>query len=123
MSTEKKLILEMLQNGKINVEEAEVLLENTEDASPIRKMVNTSNKKFLRVLVTEANDTKVNINLPIALAEIGLKLVPKDALNVDGQEINLKEILELIKEGNEGELANVETTDNGKEVKVKIFVE
>lgn len=122
MSDEKKLILEMLSQGKINVTEAEKLLGETEVHQDEAMISKPSNKKFLKVLVAEEGHTKVNINLPIALAEAGLKLIPKEKLMVDGANINLDEILQLVKEGNEGDLVNIEKNDNGKQVKVKVFI-
>lgn len=122
MSEEKKLILEMLQSGKINVDEAEKLLEaqsNVDEKIPAAK---SSNKKFLRVLVNEDNKMKVNINIPLSLAEVGLKLIPKDKLNIAGNKIDLDEIVGMIKDGNDGEFVNVDTMDNGKEVKVRVFI-
>lgn len=125
MSEEKKLILEMFKDGKIDAEQAEKLLdaqanEVQRENHPVSK---STNKKFLRVLIREGDKTNVNINIPIALAEVGLKLVPKDTLKIEGRDINIQEILNLIHEGAEGELVNIETTENGKEVKVKIFIE
>ena len=68
------------------------------------------------------DSAKVNINIPIALAEVGLKLVPKDKLKIKGHEIDMKEILQLIQDGTEGELVNVDTIYEGKQVKVRIFI-
>lgn len=122
MSEEKKLVLEMLSAGKINIAEAEKLLEETAgQGEPV--MAKPLNKKFLRVLVTEENKNKVNINIPLALAEVGLKLVPKDALKVDGKIIDISEILKLVQEGKDGELINIDSMDEGKEVKVKVSIE
>ena len=123
MSEERRLILEMLSIGKINVVQAEKLLAGTEAAQDESMISKSTNRKFLKILVIEENNTKVNINIPIALAEVGLKLVPKDKLKIDGKEININEILKLIEEGNYGDLVNVETNDPGKEVKVKICIE
>jgi hypothetical protein len=123
MSEEKRLILEMLKEGKINVNEAEQLLTGAENMQEGTTQSGSSQKKFLKVLVMEENKAKVNINIPLALAEVGLKLVPKESLKIEGADINIDEILKLIKEGNEGELVNVETTDKGKDVKVKIYID
>lgn len=124
MNEERKLILEMLSSGKIKVSEAEKLLDETEgekdrEPSPPKSL----NKKFLRILVKEENNVKVNINIPIALASVGLKLIPKDALKIDGKVFDVNEILQLVQEGNEGELVNIDSIDNGKEVTVKISIE
>ena len=93
MNKEKRKILEMLQKGKINVDEAERLLsaisgnsttasdqESISTISPGRKL------KYLRVLVEPTSDSKngerVNIRVPINLIRAGLKLasfIPKHA--------------------------------------------
>lgn len=127
MSNEKKLILEMLNKGEISVIDAEKLLDEIEggekgpqDQSSPEK---PDYKKFLRIRVTEDNNQTVNINFPIALAEVGLKLVPQDKLKIEGTEISINDILKLIEEGAEGELVNIDTVDDGKEVKVKVFID
>lgn len=127
MSEEKKMILEMVKEGKISVEEAEKLLDKV-DADRVSENTITCesddpNKKFLRVRVIDGGETNVNINIPIALAGIGLKFIPKDKLNLNGQEINIEQILQLIDEGAEGELANIDVNENGKITKVKIYID
>ena len=126
MSEEKRIILEMVKEGKISVDEAEQLLEKAnpgesfDDTSRINK---PNSKKFLRVRVTEEDKVKANVNIPIALAEVGLNLIPKDKLKVDGKQINMDQILKLIEEGTEGELVNIDAEDEGKNYKVNIFID
>lgn len=125
MSEEKKIILEMLKDGKISVEEAEQLLEKAnpgETFDNVQKKKPNS-KKFLRVRVTEEDKTIANVNIPIALAEVGLNLIPKSKLKVDGKQINMDHILKLIEEGTEGELVNIDAEDEGKNYKVNIFID
>jgi len=126
MSEEKRLILEMLKEGKITVEEAEQLLEKAssgESFNDAPKIKKPNSKKFLRVRVTEEDKVKANVNIPIALAEVGLNLVPKSKLKVDGKQINMDQILKLIEEGTEGELVNIDAEDDGKNYKVNIFID
>lgn len=124
MSEETKLILEMFKEGKITLEETEKLLEGSHTIQNEPTQVKSFNKKFLKVLVKEGDKTNVNISLPLSLAEVGLKLIPKDQLKIQGTEINMNEILKQIQEGINGEFVNVDTIgDNGKEVKVKVFVD
>lgn len=126
MSEEKRLILEMLKEGKISVEEAEQLLEKANPGESIDNKPKTkkpNSKKFLRVRVTEEDQVKANVNIPIALAEVGLNLVPKSKLKVDGKQINMDDILKLIEEGTEGELVNIDAEDEGKNYKVNIFID
>ena len=126
MSEEKKIILEMLKEGKISVEEAEQLLEKVDNGETINtppRANKPNSKKFLRVRVTEEDKVKANVNIPIALAEVGLNLVPKNKLKVDGKQINMDQILKLIEEGTEGEIVNIDAEDEGKNYKVKIYID
>ena len=126
MSEEKRLILEMLKEGKISIEEAEELLEKAspgESFNDTPKTKKPNSKKFLRGRVTEEDKVKANVNIPIALAEVGLNLIPKSKLKVDGKQINMEQILKLIEEGTEGELVNIDAEDDGKNYKVNIFID
>ena len=125
MNEEKRIILEMLKKGKISVEEAEQLLEkaNPGESYNITSNNKPNSKKFLRVRVTEEDKVIANVNIPIALAEVGLNLIPKEKLKVDGKQINMDQILKLIEEGTEGELVNIDTEDKGKKYKVNIFID
>lgn len=126
MSEEKRIILEMVKEGKISVEEAEQLLEKAnpgkslEDTTVIKK---PDSKKFLRVRVTEEDKVKANINIPIGLAKVGLKIIPKEKLTVNGEQIDIDEILKMIKEGTEGEVVNIDAVEKGKNYKINIFID
>jgi hypothetical protein len=126
MNEEKRIILEMVKEGKISVEEAEQLLEKAnpgESPSVSSRIKKPNSKKFLRVRVTEEDKVKANVNIPIALAEVGLNLIPKAKLKVDGKQINMDQILKLIEEGTEGELVNIDAEDEGKNYKVNIYID
>ncbi len=126
MNEEKRKILEMVKEGKITLEEAEQLLEKVnqnESSENVSRIKKPNSKKFLRVRVTEEDKVKANVNIPIALAEVGLNLIPKDKLKVDGKQINMDQILKLIEEGTEGELVNIDAEDDGKNYKVNIFID
>ncbi len=74
--------------------------------------------------INEGEKTNANISPPLSLAEVGLKLIPKDQLKIQSTEINFNEILKQIQKGMDGDFVNVDIIgDNGKEVKVKIFVD
>ena len=126
MNEEKRKILEMVKEGKITFEEAEQLLDKlnlNESSQIVPKVKKQNSKKFLRVRVTEEDKVKANVNIPIALAEVGLNLIPKSKLKVDGKQINMDQILKLIEEGTEGELVNIDAEDEGKNYKVNIFID
>lgn len=78
MNEERSRILELLAQGKINVSEAERLLdaargfrENGEANPP--SAGNGRKAKFLRVVV-EGGDDNVNIRVPLALLRAGMQL-------------------------------------------------
>jgi len=81
MSEEKRMILEMLNNGDINVDEAEKLLSAIPDDSQNNE-ITVANKtagiqpKKIKVRVTDNNTgkTKVDIRVPFSLIKVGLKI-------------------------------------------------
>jgi len=123
VSDERIQILEMVEEGKINTAEAMELLNalkrNQEDIIPKKEA------KWLKVRVkTMEDETKVNVNIPIALVDVGLKLAktydPK--LKESGlDKINIDEILDAVKNGAEGKIVDVE--DEESQTKVLVFVE
>lgn len=81
MSENRKQILEMLAEGRINAGEAERLLAALESSStPAAKALAAAAPKYLRVVI-EADDkhggevrSKVNIRVPLQLLRAGVKL-------------------------------------------------
>jgi len=80
MNTDRKSVLRMLADGKINADEAERLLSALErseapDPAPPRAASGHNAPKYLRVTVdAEAEATKVNVRVPIALLRAGVRL-------------------------------------------------
>ncbi len=109
MSEETRKILEMLQEGKIGVEEADKLLEavspqNAPAGDGLAPVL--GQKKYLRVQVDPAPGAesldRVNVRVPMKLIRAGLKLAAflptdaqsqvNDALHEKGFDINLSKI-------------------------------
>ncbi len=123
VSEEKIQILEMVEDGKITAAEATELLaalENNEEEIVPRKDV-----KWLKVRVYTLDDQpKVNVNIPISLVDVGLKLAKKydPKLKDSGLDnIDLDEILDAIKNGAEGKIVDV--IDDEEQTKIKVYVE
>jgi hypothetical protein len=87
MSEERKKVLEMLAEGKINMADAERLLEKLNGSSgrtgpeasgeATRDADIATGKgplKYLRVVVDSSDGDKVNIRVPLALVKTGIKL-------------------------------------------------
>ncbi len=118
---EKMEILKMIEEGKISSKDGLDLLNALQEKSEEFPM---NKSKWLKVRVYDPEDkTKVNVNVPIALVDIGLKLVTKmspELKNSDLDGIDFNDIAEAIKQGAQGKIVEVDTEDGEK---VEIFVE
>ncbi len=116
MSKDRTQILNMLAEGKINVEQAEKLLNAIGDSggepASEDKGITRKSPKYLRVVVSDGDQgDQVNIRVPMALLRAGIKLkslLPDEAqgkidgalkekgVNFDFNDINADSIEELI---------------------------
>ncbi|NYB52707.1 MAG: hypothetical protein HVN35_09140 [Methanobacteriaceae archaeon] len=123
MKDERMQILEMVEEGKINTSEAAALLDALEGNEVEIKP--RTDAKWLKIRVKTMDDNpKVNVNIPISLVEVGLKLAQKfdPKLKESGlEQIDLDEIIEAVKNGREGKIVDLE--DEEDQTKVKIYVE
>ena len=138
MNEERKRILEMLAEGKINTEEAEKLLSalSKDNETVSGDMGKEPKYKYLRVMVEPGPEStssdKVNIRIPLKLIRAGLKLasfIPKDAqvkvnealhekgIEADFARIKPEDLDDLI-----AQLNNLTVNVEGKET-VKVFCE
>jgi hypothetical protein len=136
MNEERKKILEMLQQGKISVDEAEKLLAALSSPEEIGPGTERPSCKYLRVEVepgpmSEKQD-RVNIRVPMRLIRAGLKwaaFIPKHAhssinqalhekgIEMDVNKITTQDIEELVTQ-----LNDLTVDVEGKE-KVRIYCE
>jgi hypothetical protein len=123
ISEERMKILEMVEEGKLNTSEAMELLDALEgDEVEIKPKTDA---KWLKIRVKTMDDNpKVNVNIPLSLVDVGLKLAKKfdPKLEQSGlDQIDLDEIIEAVKNGAEGKIVDVENEEN--QTRVKIYVE
>jgi len=123
VSEERMKILEMVEEGKLNTSEAMELLDALEgDEIEIKPKTDA---KWLKIRVKTMDDNpKVNVNIPLSLVDVGLKLAKKfdPKLEQSGlDQIDLDEIIEAVKNGAEGKIVDVEDEEN--QTRVKIYVE
>jgi hypothetical protein len=136
MSEERKKILEMLQQGKITVDEAEKLLAALSSPEEKETEAGKAGCKYLRIQVepspgSESQD-RVNIRVPMKLIRAGLKwaaFIPKNAqssidkalrekgIEMDFSAITTQDIEELV-----AQLNDLTVEVEGKE-KVRICCE
>lgn len=123
MFEEKKQILKMVEENKITAEEGLSLLNALEENEEVEN-IDQNTPKWLKIRVIEPDkDTKVNVNVPISLVNIGMKMSHKfvpELKDAGLDENDLKEILEAIKDGAQGKIVDIES-ENGE--KVEIIVE
>lgn len=99
MSDERMRILKMVEEGKIDVDEANNLLETLQgkDEEKSKKM---GKARFIKIMVEENGEEKVDISIPMVLARSFMKFVPKGTKDrLDDQNINLDEILNSMDSG------------------------
>lgn len=128
MNEERLRVLKMLQEEKITADEAAELLKSLGDDGPRASgAARPSGVKgrAVRILVVDGEDTKVQVNIPIALirqiGRLALKVIPEKVGDTDLTELrNLdwEELMRQIEEGVEGTLVEVNDGDTRVEVSV-----
>lgn len=96
--------------------EAEVRLVPQEERKEFKDMM-------LRVVIDSGDGDKVRVNLPMPLVQIALEMgleMPAIAGNIPVKNIDLNQIMELVRQGAVGNLVEIESADGDI---VRIFVE
>lgn len=119
MKEERRKILEMLEAGKINAEEAARLLEALGDTGEAPRT--NKNARYLRIYVENPDEeTKINIKLPVGLVRAASRFIPKDAkATINGMDMDLEQLLSAIDEETDGEIVNI-TGEDGEVVIIKV---
>lgn len=126
---EKRKIIDMVADGKISAQEGEKLLTaiTPKNAATIK-----GKKLVIRITQEGKSKPKVNIAIPLNLAKIVGRLIPKNAKfkadlgssNFDFSSIDWKEIVEMASSGEVGDLFFMEVEeDDGTPTTIRIFVE
>jgi hypothetical protein len=122
---ERMQILKMIEEGKISAEEGAKLLAALSAGSKTdvtrREVGGGASPKQFRVRVTDLTTgrNKVNINIPMSLVNVGLKMGARFAPEVEG--INFDEVMAAIKSGSQGKIVDVVDDEDGE--RVEIYVE
>ncbi len=124
-TTEERMqILKMVSEKKITAEEGARLLSALEPEKKMGTQVvvgGPSSPRWFRIRVTdlETGKSKVNVNLPMSLVNVGMKMGARFAPEVEGMDLN--EIFDQIREGAQGKMIDVEDAEDGE--RVEIYVE
>ena len=118
---ERAQILNMISEGKISAEEGSRLLaaiKPPERQSLQGKTSDTLRGRWLRIRVfnTATGKPKVNVNLPMGLVSMGLKLGAQFAPEMAG--FDMEELMAAIEEGAQGKIVEVEDVEDGERVEI-----
>jgi hypothetical protein len=123
---ERMQILKMIEAKQITAEDGAKLLgalgdkDRSQPPAPPQPSPSTSGRWFrVRVTDMKTGRRKVNVNIPLGLVDVGLKMGAKFApAGLEGLDMN--QILTAIKTGGEGKVVDVEDEDGGEHVEVFI---
>ncbi len=118
---ERIKILKMIEEGKITAEEGTRLLNALSKGERRRDVTPATEAKWMRVRVTDLDTgkTSVNVNLPIGLVNVGLRMGARFVPDMEGYEI--EEISEALRQGLTGKIVDIVDEDEGQ--RVEIYVE
>lgn len=139
MEQEAVDILNMVREGKVTPEQGAQLLEALK-SQPSALAAGGERPRFVRVKVNVGKEGRekvaVNMNLPIAMADLALKVLQDAKITKDGETIqfgdylknlqgmDIATILQMVKDGAEGKLVDVDVDgDDGEKVKVEVVVD
>lgn len=122
---ERMQILKMIEAKQITAEEGAKLLaalgeHDGAESAAVKPSPITSGKWFrVRVTDLKSGRRKVNVNIPLGLVDVGLKMGAKFApAGLEG--LDMQQIITAIKAGGEGKIVDVEDEDGGEHVEVFI---
>ncbi|HLE26536.1 MAG TPA: hypothetical protein VI793_00360 [Anaerolineales bacterium] len=127
-TTEERIkILKMIEEGKITAEEGAKLLAALAESRrmpppPPAAMAGSGGEaRWFRVRVTDmaTGKTKVNVNIPMGLVNVGIKMGARFAPGLETEQ--MEAIAEALKSGAMGKIIDVMDDEDGEHV--EIFVE
>lgn len=119
---ERLEVLRMIEEGKITAAEGADLLraldKGSKHSEPLR---GSSAPRWFRVRVTDmtTGSNKVNVNIPMGLVNVGIKMGAKFAPELEDSEY--ESIMDAIRSGKQGKIMDIFDEEDGE--RVEIFVE
>jgi hypothetical protein len=120
-SDERLKILKMVEEGKISPEEAARLLSALTKAERKRAAASPGEGRWLRVRVTDMDSgkTAVNVNLPVSLVNVGLRMGARFVPEMEG--VSMTELDDAIRKGLTGKIIDI--LDEEERQRVEVYVE
>ncbi|MDF1523593.1 MAG: hypothetical protein P1P87_12370 [Trueperaceae bacterium] len=135
---DRKKILDLLESGRINADQASDLLRALggpprEPAAPPPPPppARTGTARLLRISIDATGDeddrqnAKIRVNVPLGLAKFAARFLPAEAKSeLDAQGVELTELINALStETPEGRLVDIDVDEEGKGKKAKIVIE
>jgi hypothetical protein len=139
MENEALEILNMVKEGKITPEQGSELLEalKAQPAAPLAS--GGSRPRFVRVRLNvreeEKDKVNINVNLPLGLADLALKVANGLKIQSHGETVevgdylknmsgmDIASVLQLVKDGAQGKLVDMDVNDGSDQVKIEVMVD
>lgn len=123
-SEERMQILKMIEEGKISASEGTELiraLDRDNAGKEKEPLKGASAPRWFRVRITDTSTgkDKVNVNIPMGLVNVGMKMGARFAPEIEG--VEFEKVTELIQSGAQGKVMDI--IDNEEGERVEIFVE
>ena len=120
-SEERLKILKMIEEAKISADEGARLLAALAKAERKRAAAAPGEGRWLRVRVTDIDSgkTAVNVNLPISLVNVGLRMGARFVPEMEG--VSMNELEESIRRGVTGKVIDI--VDEQERQRVEVYVE
>jgi hypothetical protein len=120
-SEERIKILKMVEDGKLTAEEAARLLAALGKGERKRSPSVDAESRWLRVRVTDllTGKPKVNVNIPMRLVNVGLRVGARFVPDMEG--VELKDLSQALEEGMTGKIVDV--VDEEENERVEIYAE
>ena len=124
-TTEERLhILKMIEEGKFSAAEGAELLRALDQSSPKSSkepLKGSSTARWFRVRVTDEKSgrAKVNVNIPMGLVNVGIKMGARFIPNIEDERYH--QVMDAIRSGRQGKIIDVSNDEEGE--RVEIFVE
>lgn len=123
---ERMRILKMVEQGQISAEDGARLLEALSAGEQRRSSTQAtsapaSSARWFRVRVTDlrTGKNKVNVNIPMGLVTVGMKMGARFAPEMEG--VDIDQLRRMVEGGATGKLVEIEDEEDGE--RVEIFVE
>ena len=121
MSEERLKILQMIQEGKVSVEDGLRLMDALESTRrPARTPGYPTGReaRWLRVVVTDTSTGKprVNLRLPVNVLGAGLKMGARFSTEVEG--VQMDQIMDMVRAGFVGKVVDAYDDKDGEDVEV-----